>query len=168
MGKRRENGTYKIEHNSIYLKRIVPNTFGSVVDCTSGYYFHPDTVLFSFRDLNDSAIAVTFTLNQNPTVFKTDNQGHLNILYSDLASKQIISSDNIIRSINISFNNKTYSISNASFLPKPTTVEIKLNQFAGEKNATLYRKFSYTNDTVTVNGIDPKAIGVSNRKLTKR
>lgn len=169
MGKEREKGTYKIENNSILLKRVVPNTYGSVVDCSSGYYFHPDTLVFSFRDLNDSAIAVTFTLNEDPTVFKTDQQGHLQLLYSELSSKKIISSDGKIHSMRISFKNKTYEIANTSFLPNPTTVEIKLNQFSGEKTATRYRKFRIDGDTIIVNGIDPKAIGINpnNRKLVK-
>lgn len=168
MGKRRENGTYQIRSNSILLKRTVQNTYGSVVDISSGYYFHPDTLQFAFRDLNDSAIAVTFTLNDNPTIYKTDSDGHLQVLYSELLSKKIFSRENIIHSMTIFFNSKTYDIANASLLPNPTSIEIKLNQFVGQKTAILYRNFKFVHDTVTVNGIDPKAIGVGNRKLTRR
>jgi hypothetical protein len=170
LGKRRENGTYKILNDSILLKRTTENNYGSIVDCSSIYYpDHPDTVTFAFRNLNDSAISVTFTLNQNPAVFKTDGHGRAKIAYSELVSKKIISGDSAFHSIAISFNNKTYNIADASILPKPISVHIKLNQFIGQKTATLYRKFSFTNDTVIVNGVDPKAIGgLNNRILVKK
>lgn len=168
---RHENGTYKIVGNSILLKRIAENKFGSdsIIDCSSGYYpDNPDTVAFSFRDLNDSAICVSFQLNQNPSIFKTDNSGCLKIPYSTLIAKQIIANDSSFHSIDILYKNKNYHIADGRTLfPKPRTITIKLNQFIGEKTIVLYRKFDYINDTVIVNGLDPKAIG-GDRKLTRR
>ncbi|MCW3083747.1 MAG: hypothetical protein JWP12_1113 [Bacteroidetes bacterium] len=164
----RKNGTYKITGNSLVLKRTIKNIVYDSTDCSSIYYIdHPDTVELSFRNLNDSSINVAFTINQNSTVFKTDHSGHLKILYSDLVSKKIISSDSSFHSISISFNNTAYFISGKSMFPKPTNIDIQLNQFVGQKTVTLYRKFDYLNDTVIVNGMDPKAIG-RDRKLTRR
>ena len=45
-GKRHENGTYSRLSNAILLKRIVQNTYDNVINCYSGYYFHPDTLQF--------------------------------------------------------------------------------------------------------------------------
>ncbi|HET6990201.1 MAG TPA: hypothetical protein VFJ43_02710, partial [Bacteroidia bacterium] len=164
-----ESGTYKITDNCILLKRIAQNTSDSILDCSMGYYSdNPDTVQVSFRGLNDSAICVAFTINKNPAIFKTDNSGQLKISYSMLLSKEIITKDSSFQFLDIFYNGRNYHITDTRpLLSKPTVISIKLNQFVGEKTVVLYRKFSYSNDTVIVNGIDPKAIG-SDRKLTRR
>jgi hypothetical protein len=156
-GKYREHGTYKIEKNTILLKRITGAPSESVKDFGFGFSIDdPDTVAFSFRNINDSDICVDFTINNNPTTFKTDNSGHLKLLYRDLISNKVISNDSAFHSITIFYNNKTYFLKEliSGSLIKPSSIRIQLNQFIGEKSATWYRKYSYSNDSIIVNDGD--------------
>jgi len=59
--------------------------------------------------------------------------------------------------IKILFDNKTYLLKDS--FDKPSALEIKLNQFVGKKTAIVYREFEYKNDTVFINGYDPKVLG---------
>jgi hypothetical protein len=160
-----EKGTYKILDSSIVLRRVTEMNYDSISDCSICYFVdQPDTLEFSFKNFNDSSICVSFTINQNSTVFKTDKSGHLKLLYRDLHASNIISNYSFYL-LRISFDNKEYVVREG--FTKPTNVDIKLNQFAGKKTAIIYRDFKYTKDTIIVKGLDPKAIG-SNRKLIRK
>lgn len=163
--KMKERGTYTIEKDYILLTRIVKDSFENTNWNSCYYTNYPDTVELSFTNLNDSSVSVSFTMNQQPTHYQTNASGSIKFLYSDLTNSKVISKDSSFYGFNISFNNKNYFIKD-TFL-KPTSIQIQLNQYMGEKSATLYRRFEYKNDTVVVNGVDPKAIG-RDRKLTRR
>ena len=67
----------------------------------------------------------------------------LKLSYKKLFSNQVISNDSTFHQFNILFNNKTYHIKGK--ILNPSNINIKLNQFIGEKNVVLYRKFIYGN-----------------------
>ncbi len=164
-GKIRERGTYTIEKDAILLTRITKNRYENN-EWSSGYYYnYPDSVEFSFFDLNDSSINVSFTMNQQSIRYQTNTSGSIKFFYSELTNNKVISKDSAFYGFNISFNNKNYFIKD-TFL-KPTSILFQLNQYMGEKSVTLYRRFEYKNDTIEVNGVDPKAIG-SDRKLVRK
>src|ERR1700746_1036102 len=75
--KMREHGTYSVTGNSLLLRYVVDNSYNNMEVATIGYYTkHPDTVNIYFKNINDSAISVSFTINQNPKIFNVDNSGH--------------------------------------------------------------------------------------------
>jgi hypothetical protein len=164
IGKGKESGSYKMDGNTVLLKRETANTYDSTnysVYLTGKF----DSLLFHFRNLNDSSIAVNFTLNKYPKQFRSDKSGFLKVSYRDLRKMGMVEKGNYIHTIEMTFNNATYTIRDS--LINPTQLDIQLNQFAGKKTAILYRRFLCTNDTIVVNGIDRKAIG-SDRYLKRK
>jgi hypothetical protein len=162
---RHDKGVYTFQDSSILLKRVVQNTFDSIEYSSSYLTERPSAIKFSFKGLNDTGVVIRFSLNGDTTVFRSDVSGTKELLYSDLLSKKIISADSTVNTISIFYHDKKYTLKDP--LRKPTDIDIRLNQFIGEKNATLYTRFAYRNDTITVSGVDPKVIG-SDRKLTRK
>lgn len=165
IGSRTEKGVYKISDNLLHLTRLSENSYDSIDYSVTYYPKYPDTLSFSFRNLNNSSIYVEFTINDSPIIYESDNFGILKLPYKDLFSNNVISNDSTFHLFNILFNNNTYQIKDK--ILNPSDINIKLNQFIGNKNAILYRKFTYVNDTITVNGLDRKAIG-SDIKLIQK
>jgi hypothetical protein len=164
-GSQYEKGTYKIKNNSIILGLVTDNIKDSIVDFSSSYLEDdPDSVKFTFRNLNNSNIIVSFTINQNKVIFQTDKAGCINLMYRDLIEKKIVSIDSSIYGLSISFNNIIYSVVDS--LIKPTNIDIKLNQFVGSEKIFIHRNFDYSQDTIKVSGFDPKTF--NDWKLIRR
>ena len=151
-GKPRERGTYKVANDSILLKHITDSPRDGVTEITYSYgrQNSPDTVEFVFRDLNDCGICVNFTINNDASVFKTDNLGHLKLLYRDLVSNKIVSNDSTLHSLIVSYKNKSYFVELSSSYGLPVMLEIKLNQFVGEKKAIWYAEYAYTPERIII------------------
>jgi hypothetical protein len=152
-----ESGSYTVYKDSLLLRAVVKNKFDSLEYWTYYLEAHPDSVEFSFRNLNDSAAELSFSINNSQAVFKTDKNGKAALAYSELLKNKIISTDSAIVKLKIKLGNKTYVV-NGKFL-KPGGFETKLNHYLNEKDAILYRKFYFKNDSVIVNGISRKVIG---------
>jgi hypothetical protein len=164
LGKGKEQGSYRMDGNTVLLKRETMKTGDSTG--YSAYYLtdRNDSLLFRFRNLNDSSIAIQFTMNNFPKMLRSDESGSLKMAYSDLRKMGIVEKDRSIHGIAMTYNNTLYIIRDTLF--NPTQLDIQLNQYVG-KTAVLYRRFQCKGDTIIVNGIDPKAIGLD-RYLRKR
>ncbi|HEX7413677.1 MAG TPA: hypothetical protein VF411_06480 [Bacteroidia bacterium] len=166
-GSKNEKGSYITLKDAILLKRITDNTYDtydSINYSVTHLYDNSDTIELSFKNLNDSNICTTFTINKNQMPFKPDNSGNIKLLYHDLIANKIIAKDSTFYLFTISFDNKIYHLKDTFVMP--TSLEIKLNQYIDKKTAILYRQFEYKNDTVFINEYDPKVLGVD-FKLTK-
>ena len=135
LGHRSEIGKFKILNNSILLSRIQKNNFDSADYSTTYFSKDPDTVAFSFKNLNENNIYVKFTINDSKNIHQTDTLGHLNLSYSDLILNKEITSDSVFYSFNIYFGNKNYTIKDN--IIKPTDIDVNLNQYIGKKEVVL-------------------------------
>ena len=71
----------------------------------------------------------------------------------------------------IIFNHKEYIINLKKDYPnsrKPEELVFKLNDFAGEEYRPLIRRYKIKNDTIEINDIQRKLIGLNNVKMYKK
>lgn len=160
-----EIGAFKIRDNSIILKHIVSNYFSSVVEHLAYDKKSPDSVEFSFENINDSSITVGFSLNKDSTIYTTVDSGKLKLSYSDLHSNKIIS-NYVFESFRIYYNNKEYIITDEN-IKAPTSISFELNQYDNQRRVPLYRGFDFNGDTIIFD-IDSKVIGSDNKMYRVR
>lgn len=157
-----ERGTYQIKNDSVLLTQRYENVYDSISGISTDITFSKeiDSVLFSFRNLNDTAVAVRFRINGNPAVFNTNRNGECKLAYHDLLAQKIIDSTYVFHSFDISFGDRQYhyeekheSAGLPIGLPKSYSLQIRfqLNQFAGKKYAFSYRRYAFSRDSIIVN-----------------
>jgi len=161
-----ENGIYKIYNDSIVLLRKSFDKIDSVDISYTCWQDNPDTLLLTFKNLYRNIINVKINLNGTDKVFQTDSLGEIIILYSELEKDGIVKKGEKIKEFKIIYDNKVFIPDLRPYKDsrKPDRLDFTLNQFIGEKYATLKRKYSIKNDTIFVNDISRKAIGLDNKR----
>ena len=168
LNKKTESGTYKIYNDSIVLFRKSFDKIDSVDISYTCFQDNPDSLLLTFKNLYRNTISVKVSLNNTDKVFETDHLGQIHISYAELEKMNIIKDGEKIREFKISYDNKVFIPDMQPYKDsrKPDRLDFTLNQFVGEQFATLKRKYLIKNDTIFVNDISRKVIGLDD-KLSK-
>ena len=165
-----ENGIYRLYYDSIVLLR---KHYSKIDNIDLGYTCwkdNPDTLILTFKNLYQENIQVTVSLNSNPKKYTTDSNGHIEIYYNQLEKQNIISENEKISDFKISYDNKEYLMNMEHYKDsrKPDKLDFTLNQFIGEDYAILKRKYQVKGDTIFINDISRKVIGLDNRLILKK
>ena len=165
-----ENGTYRLYNDSIVLLRKHYSKIDSIDVSYICWKDNPDTLLLTFKNLYKEKIQVAVTLNNSLKKYKTDSNGHIEIYYRELEKQNIISKDEKISEFKISFDNKEYLMNMEYYRDsrKPNRLDFTLNQFIGQDYAILKRKYPIKGDTIFINDISRKVIGLDNRLILKK
>jgi len=164
-----ENGTYKLYRDSIVLLR---KHYPKIESIDLGYTCwkdNPDTLILNFKNLYRETIQVTVSINNSLKKYNTNSEGQIEIIYSELENQNVISVNDKISEFNISYNNKEY-LMNMEFYKnsrKPDRLDFTLNQFIEEDYAILKRKYQINGDTIFINDISRKVIGMDNKLIMK-
>jgi hypothetical protein len=165
-----ENGTYKLYNDSIVLLRKHYSKIDSIDLGYTCWKDNPDTLLLTFKNLYKEKIQATVKLNNSLKNYKTDSKGHIEIHYGELENQNIISKGDKISEFKISFDNKEYLMNMEYYKDsrKPDRLDFTLNQFIGQDYAILKRKYPIKGDTIFINDISRKVIGLDNRLILKK
>jgi len=130
---------------------------------------NPDTLKLNFKNLYKETIQVTVSINNDSKKYKTNSDGQIEILYSELEKQNVISENDKISEFYIRFNNKEYLMNMEEYKDsrKPDRLDFTLNQFTGEDYAILKRKYKINGDTIFINDISRKVIGMNNKIIVK-
>ena len=140
----REKGSYTINQNSIKLIRYTRSPKESVVDIIEQFQIEqPDSVNLSFKNINNEAVLVKFSINNNPLIFETNKLGKASLSYNDINTFQI-------DSIKIFYRDLKYEVKQTSI--KPTNLIIILNH----DYAKIEREYEIQNDTIIANDLNEK------------
>jgi hypothetical protein len=154
-----ERGTYTINKNSIKLQHYTISQKESVANVTEQYQKEqPDSINLSFKNINNKATVVKFSINNNPQLFETNEYGKVSLSYVDLATFKI-------DSLKIYYQDLKYEVKQ-TFI-KPTTLIISLNQYANQNYAINEREYEIYNDTIIANDLNEK-LYKENVKLIKK
>ena len=164
-----ENGTYRLYRDSLVLLRKHYPKIESVGLGYTCWKDSPDTLILNFKNLYKEIIQVTVSINNNLKKYKTNSNGQIEILYPELEKQNVISVNDKISIFNITYGKKEYLMDMEYYKDsrKPDRLDFTLNQFIGEDYAILKRKYKINGDTVFINDISRKIIGMDNKMIMK-
>ena len=131
----------------------------------------PKVLKIRTTNFENNKVRTKFTINNFDKVYSTDINGEFILNYNELENEKIINKGQNIDLFKIIFNHKEYIINLKKDYPnsrKPEELVFKLNDFAGEEYRPLIRRYKIENDTIEINDIQRKLIGLDNVKMYKK